>query len=267
MLRTWLLGHRKLAVGAASVAAVCVSAGAVVALDGGDGPDAYVAVGAAGAAPTQPGERVAPTGKVELVPLDSPEPDAPGAPDATGKGSADKAGGTGNDADAGGLPAADDLPDTAAPGDSGGSSSGRTPSATEKPSGSTSGSGESGSARGSGDTDAGQGAAPSPSPSGPAALKVGDPEYKKADKRWCQDVTLALHNSGGSAVRSGTATFETHVMGALGIDWATIDVKKKLPVPIGAGEKKRKTWTVCVDSWRVPLGMRLETKDVDVDWK
>lgn len=261
MLRTWLLGHRKLAVGAASVAAVCVSAGAVVALDGGDGPDAYVAVGAAGAAPTKPGERVAPTGKVELVPLDSPGADAPGAPDSPGKGSAGKAGGSGSGADAGGLPAADDLP-AEAPGGSG------TPSATEKPSGSGSGSSdESGSAQDSGNTDTGQGAAPSPSPSGPAALKVGEPEFKKADKRWCQDVTLTLHNSGGSAVRSGTATFETHVMGALGIDWATIDVKKKLPVPIGAGEKKRKTWTVCVDSWRVPLGMRLETKDVDVDWK
>ncbi|MFI5658010.1 hypothetical protein [Streptomyces sp. NPDC051684] len=254
MLRTWLLGHRKLAVGAASVTAVCVSAGAVAALDGGDGPDAYVAVGAAGAAPMKPGDRVAPTGKVELVPLDSPEADAPGAPKAPGKGAAGKAGGADTGTDAGGLPAADDLP-------------GETPAAGGTPSGADKPSGDSGSARDSGSTDPGKSAAPSPSPAGPAALKVGEPEFKKADKRWCQDVTLTLHNSGGSAVRSGTATFETHVMGALGIDWATIDVKKKLPVPIGAGEKKRKTWTVCVDSWRVPLGMRLETKDVDVDWK
>ncbi|MFF3496516.1 hypothetical protein ACFYWS_34825 [Streptomyces sp. NPDC002795] len=258
MLRTWLLGHRKLAVGAASVAAVCASAGAVVALDGGDGPDAYVAVGAAGAAPTQPGDRVAPSGKVELVPLDPPQADGPGAsgsPDSPGKGAAGTAGGgkaTGGGSDAGGAPPAREVPGES-PGASG------TPPAADKPSG---GSGSAGTAPDRGDD------TPSPSgPPGPAALKVGDPVFKDADKRWCQDVTLALHNSGGSAVRSGKVTFETHVMGALGIDWATIDVTKKLPVPIGSGEKKRKTWTVCVDEWRVPLGMRLETKDVDVDWK
>lgn len=252
--------------GAASVAVVCVSAGAVVALDGGDGREGYVAVGAAGAAPTSPGDRVAPTGKVELVPLDSPAAKTPGAPDpseksAAGRAGADSAGGDGTGGDdtggdkAGGQEAEADAPDAGgapptgeAPGESG------TPPAADKPSGNT-----------APDSDA----APSSSaPSGPAELKVaGDPELKKADKRWCQDVTLTLHNSGGSAVRSGTVSFETHVIGALGIDWATVDVKKKLPVPIGAGEKKRKTWTVCVDEWRVPLGMRLETKDVDVDWK
>ncbi|MHC5259281.1 hypothetical protein ACYSUO_15450 [Streptomyces sp. UC4497] len=249
--------------GAASVAVVCVSAGAVVALDGGDGRDGYVAVGAAGAAPTSPGDRVAPTGKVELVPLDSPAAKTPGAPDPSEKGAAGRAGGDRAGADgaggdntggakAGGQETEADAPDAGGappagetPGESG------APSAADKPSGNT-----------APDSDA------APSSSGPAVLKVaGDPELKKADKRWCQDVTLTLHNSGGSAVRSGTATFETHVIGALGIDWATVDVKKKLPVPIGAGEKKRKTWTVCVDEWRVPLGMRLETKDVDVDWK
>jgi hypothetical protein len=96
---------------------------------------------------------------------------------------------------------------------------------------------------------------------------VGDPELKDTDQRWCQDVTLVLRNSGGSAVRSGTVTFETHVIGALGIDWATLKTEKKLPVPIGAGEKKEKTWTICVDSWRVPLGMHLETQDVTVKVK
>ncbi|MFJ9177014.1 hypothetical protein [Streptomyces sp. NPDC102360] len=261
MLRTWLLGHRKVAVGAASVAAVCVSAGAVVALDGDGGPDAYVAVGAAGAAATKPGDRVAPHGKVKLVPLDPPETDAPGTPGSSGKGETGEAAEDGPDA--GGAPPVGEVPG-ASPGSSPGSSPGDsgTPPVTEKPSGNSG----SGSAEGSGAAPD-RGDTSSSPPSGPAALKVGDPEFKKADKRWCQDVTLALHNSGGSAVRSGTVTFETHVLGALGIDWATIDVKKKLPVPLGAGEKKRKTWTVCVDEWRVPLGMRLETKDVDVDWK
>ncbi|WP_343244786.1 hypothetical protein [Streptomyces sp. SID14478] len=96
---------------------------------------------------------------------------------------------------------------------------------------------------------------------------MGTPELKGTDKRWCQDVTLALRNSGGSAVRSGTVTFGTHIIGGLGIDWATIESTEKLPVPIAAGAETKKTWTVCVDSWRVPLGMHLETRDVSVDWK
>ncbi|MER5443563.1 hypothetical protein [Streptomyces sp. NPDC002790] len=257
MLRTWLLGHRKVAVGAASVAAVCVSAGAVVALDGDGGPDPYVAVGAAGAAPTGPGDRVAPHGKVELVPLDPPETGSPGASGSSGKGGTGKAAEDGPDA--GGAPPAREVPGESPGGD------GTTP-ATEKPPGNSGSAGGSGSAERSGAA-SDRGDTPSSSPSGPALLKVGDPVLKDADKRWCQDVTLALHNSGGSAVRSGKVTFETHVLGALGVDWATVDVTKKLPAPLGAGEKKRKTWTVCVDQWRVPLGMRLETKDVDVDWK
>ncbi|MGY0492852.1 hypothetical protein [Streptomyces sp. WG-D5] len=246
--------------GAASVAVVCVSAGAVVALGGDDGPGSYVAVGAAGAAPTGPGDRVAPTGKVELAPLDPRTPRGPGAPDGSGKGSpAGGAGGSGAGKGSGGgqsvgrdVPAAGETPEASRSG-----SGGSTASANAKPPKST-----------SPGTGAGGEGPSAPSPAGPAKLAlVGDPALAKADKRWCQDVTLTLHNSGGSAVRSGTVTFETHVIGALGIDWATVDVTKKLPVPIGAGERKRKTWNVCVDEWRVPLGMRLETKDVDVDWK
>ncbi|MCX3063185.1 hypothetical protein [Streptomyces beihaiensis] len=96
---------------------------------------------------------------------------------------------------------------------------------------------------------------------------MSSPDLKDTDKRWCQDVTLTFRNSGGSVVRSGTVTLGTHVIGALGIDWATIETKEALPAPIEAGEKKEKTWTVCVDAWRVPLGMHLETRDVSVDWK
>jgi hypothetical protein len=80
-------------------------------------------------------------------------------------------------------------------------------------------------------------------------------------------VTLSFRNSGGTAVRSGTVTFGTHIIGALGIDWATIDSTEQLPVPIAAGAHKDKTWTVCVDSWRVPLGMHIETRDVSVEWR
>lgn len=89
---------------------------------------------------------------------------------------------------------------------------------------------------------------------------------KATDKRWCEDVSLALRNTGGSAVRSGTVTFGTHIIDALGIDWATIESTGKLPAPIEAGARKEKTWRVCVEEWRVPLGMHIETQDVSVKW-
>ncbi|MFF1681559.1 hypothetical protein ACFVYG_36620 [Streptomyces sp. NPDC058256] len=102
---------------------------------------------------------------------------------------------------------------------------------------------------------------------GPAALTVGTPERESADQRWCERVTVVFRNTGGTAVRSGTVTFGTHIIGALGIDWATIESVEELPVPIAAGAERTKTWTVCVDAWRVPLGMHIETRDVAVEWK
>ncbi|MCQ4211880.1 hypothetical protein [Streptomyces longispororuber] len=253
--------------GAASAAVVCLGGTAVVALGGDDGPAAYVAVGAAGGTPSEPGSGVAPTGKVELVPLDSAEPGDGGAADEGGGGAAgeatDGSGGDGSgtdDGDGGGGMPADGS-------GSGGSGSAAPDGATDGPSSSAGSGGTNSPGTPSSSAPAQKPGTGSPSPAGPAALKVGDPELKDTDKRWCQDVTLTLHNSGGSAVRSGTVTFGTHVIGALGIDWATVKSTEKLPVPIGPGEKKEKTWTVCVDSWRVPLGMHLETRDVDVDWK
>ncbi|MFF4550676.1 hypothetical protein [Streptomyces sp. NPDC001435] len=80
-------------------------------------------------------------------------------------------------------------------------------------------------------------------------------------------MTVTFHNSGGTAVRSGEVTFGTHIIGALGIDWATIESTEDLPAPIEAVAQKKHTWTVCVDAWRVPLGMHIETRDVAVDWK
>ncbi|NSC22577.1 hypothetical protein FM076_15900 [Streptomyces albus subsp. chlorinus] len=81
-------------------------------------------------------------------------------------------------------------------------------------------------------------------------------------------MTVGLTNSGGSPVTSGEITFGIHIIGALGVDWDTRETTRKLPVPIGAGEKKEKTWTVCVDAWRVPLGMRVETREVKLSgWK
>ena len=68
-------------------------------------------------------------------------------------------------------------------------------------------------------------------------------------------------------MRSGTVTFGTHIIGALGIDWATVESAEKLPAPIAPGAREEKTWTVCVDAWRVPLGMHVETRDVSVRWE
>jgi hypothetical protein len=86
------------------------------------------------------------------------------------------------------------------------------------------------------------------------------------DRRWCEKVTVTFHNSGGTAARSGTVTLGTHIVGALGIDWATVESTEPLPAPIGAGAHKDGTWTVCVDAWRVPLGMHIETRVVSIRW-
>lgn len=85
-------------------------------------------------------------------------------------------------------------------------------------------------------------------------------------ERWCQRVTVAFRNAGGTAVRSESVTFGTHVIGALGVDWGTVASTVELPVPVAPGASANPTWTVCVDAWRVPLGMHIETRDVSVRW-
>jgi hypothetical protein len=73
---------------------------------------------------------------------------------------------------------------------------------------------------------------------------------------------VTFTNTGDKAATTGTVTFGTHIIGALGIDWATIDTEK--PVPVKGGGKKEKTREICVDAWRVPLGMHIETQDVSL---
>ncbi|MER6528924.1 hypothetical protein [Streptomyces sp. NPDC001508] len=107
---------------------------------------------------------------------------------------------------------------------------------------------------------------PSPAPA-PAALGWDDPSREATEQRWCEKVTVTFHNTGGTAVRSGTVTFGTHIIGALGIDWATVESTRDLPVPLRPGADEKHTWTVCVDAWRVPLGTHIETRDVSVTWK
>ncbi|WAZ22714.1 hypothetical protein STRCI_003999 [Streptomyces cinnabarinus] len=109
--------------------------------------------------------------------------------------------------------------------------------------------------------------ATSPTPATPAALSWSEPERAGAEERWCEKVTLGFRNSGGSPVRSGSVTFGTHIIGALGVDWGTVESVESLPAPIAGGARKERTWTVCVDAWRVPLGMHVETRDVTVRWE
>ncbi|GAA4995951.1 hypothetical protein GCM10023335_05470 [Streptomyces siamensis] len=243
---------------AASATVVCLGAVLAACASGGDG-DGYVAVGAAGGTPGASGAVVAPTGDVSLMPLD-------GAAEDSGTPGGERSAKSGTDATASapGSGSSDASPDPAA--DSGHSGS------TSTPSSGTGGPGRTGT--GSGGTSSHGPSSPatpppgsSTAPAGPAALAVGDPRREGTARRWCEKVTVSFHNTGGTAVRSGTVTFGTHIIGALGIDWATIESSEDLPAPIAAGAKKDKTWTVCVDAWRVPLGMHIETQDVSVHWK
>ncbi|MFE6807792.1 hypothetical protein ACFVEN_39975 [Streptomyces sp. NPDC057681] len=268
-MRRGSIRGRRGALTGATAAVVCLG-GLLAACGSSGGGDGYVAVGAAGATPDRtPGRTVAPTGDVELVPLDGAASDPPGPSES----------GTGPDSGEG------DVGGDKSPGDGGSSGNAGAGAGAEARTGSDSGtpdaSGPDGSGQpstgaggsGSGGSGSGGGVTTTPSapgtgtPSGPAALKVGDPEREAADKRWCEDVTLNMVNTGGAAVRSGTVTFGTHIIGALGIDWATVESTQDLPVPIDAGKRMKKTWTVCVDAWRVPLGMHVETRDVSVEWK
>ncbi|MFE6956849.1 hypothetical protein [Streptomyces sp. NPDC057696] len=270
-MRRGSIRGRRGALTGATAAVVCLG-GLLAACGSSGGGDGYVAVGAAGATPDRtPGRTVAPTGDVELVPLDGAASDPPGpsesgtGPDSgEGDGGGDKSpgdGGSSGNAGAGAGAEARTGSDSGTPDASG-------PDGSGQPSTGAGGSGSGGSGSGGGATTTpsapGTGTG---TPSGPAALKVGDPEREAADKRWCEDVTLNMVNTGGAAVRSGTVTFGTHIIGALGIDWATVESTQDLPVPIDAGKRKKKTWTVCVDAWRVPLGMHVETRDVSVEWK
>ncbi|MFI0734575.1 hypothetical protein ACH4S9_37125 [Streptomyces sp. NPDC021225] len=266
-------GRRGTAI-ASSAAALCLGA-LLSGCAGGD--DGYLAAEAAG--PDAPRATSAPPrGDVELVPLDGD-----GNGNGTGKGSGrdgkrrpSGAGGTGAPSAPGASPRPDGSAATPTPGESPGRDGDR---ADSPPDGASDGSGSGGSGTpgsSSGPTDpggSGGGSAPpqstpgSPStPSGPAELTLGELVRTAADDRWCEKVTVEFRNTGGAPVTSGTITFATHIIDALGIDWATIESKRDLPVPIGTGEKKEKTWEVCVDDWRVPLGMHIETRTASATW-
>ncbi|MDI3402653.1 hypothetical protein [Streptomyces cavernicola] len=250
----------------ASVAVVCL--GTLLAACGSDSSaedDGYVAVGAVGATPDRTPQRtVAPTGEVRMVPLEGAGEGSGSKGGGSGSGGSGSDGGTGTGGTGGtgsgsseGAPSGDPAsppatPEPGTPAEGGNSGSGEGSSDDSEPPGS-------GDSDGSGED--------TQQPSGPAVLKIGEPVRKALEERWCEKVTVKFHNSGGTAVRSGTVTFGTHVIGGLGVDWATVESERKLPAPIEPGETVTESWNLCVDAWRVPLGMRIETQDVSVKWK
>lgn len=270
-----------------SAAVLCLG-GALAACGSGGSGGGYAAVGAADGSPRASGAVVAPSGEVSLAPLDGTADggsNTAGSKGSSGSGSGTSATGpggasSGSTGDPGGPdgsaadPAGSGSPQageggsgagTGGAGATGGTGPG-TGGGSSSPSGSSSG-GDSGRTGGSSGSPS---APPAPGPTvsaGPAVLSVSDPSRAATDQRWCEKVTVSFDNTGGTAVRSGTVTFGTHIIGALGIDWATIRSTETLPAPIAAGAKKSGTWTVCVDAWRVPLGMHIETQDVSVRWE
>ncbi|MFI9566942.1 hypothetical protein [Streptomyces rishiriensis] len=260
-------GRRGVVWGASAAAAVVVGA-AGLAVDcggGGHGGD-YVAIGAAGDPAASGADGSAgPTGGVRLVPLDGPS-DSPGGEPGPGGQAKSGTGATAvtetRDRTPGPAPASGSrqAPARGAPVEGG--PVGRTPQASPTPPSPPSSPSPSPSAPSS--TSSGP---PGGASAGPASLAVSEPFRAKTDQRWCEDVTLTFVNSGGTAVGSGTITFGSHVVDALGTDWATRESTAPLPVPIAAGTRKERTWTVCVDAWRVPLGMHIETRDVSVRWE
>ncbi|WP_097867825.1 hypothetical protein [Streptomyces sp. rh34] len=266
----------------ASAAALCLGSGFLAACGSGPGDDGYVAVGAA----ADSGGRAAggdgkPSGEVTLVPLDgnggsgggsgergpgghgsgnpSVVPSSPGANEPgrarerPGGARTETPGGRGDDSPGGpgGKPSTPANPSK--PGSGSGPPSSDRPGTPSPPGDGT-------------PSDPGTPKPPAP-PATPAALTLSAPQRAAADKRWCEKVTVEFRNTGGSTARSGTVTFATHIIGALGVDWATITSSQPLPAPIGVGSARSETYTVCVESWRVPLGMRVETQDVSAVWK
>ncbi|WP_052230023.1 hypothetical protein [Streptomyces sp. CT34] len=241
---------------AASASAAVLCLGVLLTGCAGAAGSGYAAVGAQGPADgSAPNRPVPPRGGVELTPLDGdggPGAGHPGrSPDSGRPGSPGSPGTTAGTHPASPGPSSSPT----GPGDSAGTNTPAPPGDSPRP-------WPSGTATP---------APPSPTvpagPGAPAGLLVGKPALAATDVRWCQQVTLDFLNTGDRPVTSGTVTFGTHIIGALGIDWGTVGSDHKLPLPLAAGRPATGTWRVCVDAWRVPLGMHLDTKDVTFTWR
>ncbi|MET9606521.1 hypothetical protein ABZZ17_15810 [Streptomyces sp. NPDC006512] len=269
---------------AALALTLCCTAAALTGC-GGPARDGYVAVGAAAPGPERgAGENVAPRAGVEFQPLAAPgagtpaessasasvpatgtpsdtAPTTPGTPGSQPPGGSGQGGGTAT-APGGSAPAPGTPPEAGRPVPPGGPPPAQ-PGTTPAPGGP-------GTPPGAPDPKPGPGtgtpAPPPPPPATPAKLSLSAPVRAAASERRCERVTVTFTNTGGTAARSGTVSFATHIIGALGVDWATITTSQPLPGPIAAGASKTQTYTVCVEAWRVPLGMRVETQKVTASW-
>ncbi|MEU4356372.1 hypothetical protein [Streptomyces virginiae] len=249
---------------ATALLALCCTAVAGLTACGGPPREGFSAVGAAAPGPERgAGENVAPQGGVEFQQL--------GGPSAAGgsTGSSDTSAGFPGSGTAGGS-----TPDGAtatAPGGSGSTpdAPGRTttpPGAPGTPANPTGPASPTNPPSPTGSPGKPATTPPAPPPTAPAQLTLSAPARSAASDRWCERVTVTFTNSGGTAARSGTVSFATHVIGALGIDWATITTTQPLPAPIAGGASKTQTYTVCLEAWRVPLGMHVDTRKVTATW-
>ncbi|MGR4881772.1 hypothetical protein ACIPUC_20540 [Streptomyces sp. LARHCF249] len=248
---------------AAILLALCCTAAAALTGCGGPARDGYVAVGAAAPGPERgAGENVAPQGQVEFQPLGGPS--AAGGSSVSSSTSASTPGSQapGGSARTGAA--------TTGPGGSAhapGTSPGAGPSTTAPGTpGSPGGTGSPGSPGTPASPSAKPGTTPPAPPASPAKLTLSTPVRAAAADRWCEQVTVTFTNTGSTAARSGTVGFATHIIGALGIDWATITTTQPLPAPIAGGAAKTQSYVVCVEAWRVPLGMHVETRQVTATW-
>ncbi|MEU7026731.1 hypothetical protein AB0A60_08550 [Streptomyces sp. NPDC046275] len=258
------------------VVALCLG-GALTACGGSDDGEGYAALGAG----SSPKGAVPPSGSVTLVPLD-PATTAPGLTSSTSRPSPAPEGREGS----AGSASSPDGPDGPGSGTSAGTGTGTgtgrgvgtgtEPGGTATAPPPVTGAPAPPRTPGSPATTPGPAptpTAPAPAPSttapapAPALLTLSTPVLTDTDRRWCENVTVTFRNTGGTAARSGTVTFATHVIGALGIDWATVTTTQPLPAPIQAGTTRTHTYTVCVDSWRVPIGMRVDTRKVTASWR
>ncbi|MFI1651268.1 hypothetical protein ACH4XT_30655 [Streptomyces avidinii] len=255
---------------ATTLIALCCTAAAGLTGCGGPARDGYAAVGAAAPGPERgAGENVAPRGQVEFQQL--------GGPDTAGGSSA-----SAESSDTTSGPAGSGTPGGSAPGGATNTAPGGSGNAPGTPTGPGSAPPPPGNpgtpTPPTGPTLPGTPTNPptGPTPPGttapgtpastPARLTLSAPARAAAADRWCERVTVTFTNTGTTAARSGTVSFATHIIGALGIDWATITTSQPLPAPLAGGTSKTQSYTVCVESWRVPLGMHVDTRKVTANW-
>ncbi|MEW1798308.1 hypothetical protein ACIGO7_12925 [Streptomyces virginiae] len=249
---------------ATALLALCCTAAAGLTGCGGPAREGFSAVGAAAPGPERgAGENVAPQGGVEFQQLDGPS-----AVGGSTESSATSAAPPGSATAGGSTPGGATTTPTGGSGSTSGTSGGpgRTTPSPGAPGMPTNPTSPTGPASPTGPPGRPATTPPAPPPATPARLTLSAPARSAAADRWCERVTVTFTNTGSTAARSGTVSFATHVIGALGIDWATITTTQPLPAPIAGGASKTQTYTVCLEAWRVPLGMHVDTREVTATW-